>query len=254
MDNDKSIVTVSSYAQVLRSFASWIERAHPEVVSIGSVNLSHLQRFRRHLRLSSAAEGREIALSTQVKYLSILRSWIRYARQRARLTELNSDDVVLPRRKARREHQPLGRVDVERLLTQPNPAKLWGLRDRAIMATLLTTGLKVSQVCALERRHIREELLGKVDVLPLRTQSRQARVTFDRRTQSYVKDYLSARRDDYSPLFIRHKPGKSVAIEDLDHRLTRQMVNRMLEKYGAAGGISLLISPRVLSRERTSLE
>lgn len=249
LDADKSLVTVNSYHQVLRTFAGWLEDSYPEVGSITAVNLSHLQHFRRHLRLHSAAQGREMALSTQAKYLSILRSWLRYAQREAGLPVVNREDVALPRRPDAGRRQTLADADVERLLDQPDTRKMWGLRDRAIIAVLLSTGLKVSQLCALDRRDVREDLLGSVPRLPIRLGRRtRPDIALDERAQLFLKAYLAGRRDSYSPLFIRHKPGKRLDHDDPQHRLTRQMVNRMLGKYSRQASVAQLVSPRMLGR------
>lgn len=247
LDTDKSVVTVRSYEQVLLSFAVWLQATHPEVLGLTSISLSHLQGFRRHLRLRSAAEGREMAASTQVKYISILRSWLRYARHEAGLPVVNRDDILLPKRPPSQRTSPLPLSEVERLLSEPDLGRVWGLRDRAIIALLVTTGLRVSELCALDRRDVREDLLGLSPSLPLRRRSRgPTGVALDERAQAYLKAYLAERDDAYKPLFIRHRPGKR--LDDADHRLTRQMVNRMLENYSRKAGMAELISPTMLGR------
>lgn len=249
LDTDKSLVTVESYRQVLRAFARWLQEHHPEVVSIAEVDLAHVQQFRRHLRQETAARGREMALSTQSKYLSVLRSWLRYAQREAKLPTLNRDQVVLPRRQASPRRSALTEADIERLLMEPDGRKIWGLRDRAIMAVLLCTGLRVSQVCALDRRDVREDLLGRVPRLPVRPRNRALPdVELDQTSQRLLQEYLAARRDSYRPLFVRHKPGKSLAEDDPEHRLTRQMINRMLETYSRRVGLPELVSPSMLGR------
>ncbi len=249
LDTDKSLVTVESYRQVLRTFARWLQDNHPEVVSIAGVDLAHVQQFRRHLRQDTAARGREMSVSTQSKYLSVLRSWLRYAQREAKLPALNSDQVVLPRRRASIKRPVLTEADIERLLMEPDRRKIWGLRDRAIIALLLSTGLRVSQVCGLDRRDIREELLGSVPRLSVRSKNRSLPpIELDQTAQRLLQEYLTARRDSYKPLFVRHKPGKRLAEDDPDHRLTRQMINRMLERYSRRVGLSELVSPSVLGR------
>lgn len=249
LDTDKSIVTVSSYRQALEAFTRWLQTNHPEVVTIESLTLSHVQGFRRYLRLRSSSQGREMAPSTQAKYLSILRSWLRYVQTEGRAAVLDCEAVALPKRPARGGPPRLADADLEGLLSQPDTTRVWGLRDRAIIATLLSTGLRVSRLCALDRRDVREDLLGRVPIAPLRLERwGSATVGLDQRAQLYLQEYLAARRDSYKPLFIRHKPGKRLDDDDPHHRLTRQMVNRMLEKYSRQAGIRYIVSPSMLGR------
>lgn len=257
LDNYKALSTVDMYRQLLGVFSQWLGANYPEIPGVESIELAHLQQFRRHLRLDSAARGKEIAASTQAKYISALRAFLRYARQELRLTVVNPEELGLPSKRMSREQKEvegisLPRPEIARLLSQPDASKIWGARDRAIIALLSTTGLKVSQIIALDRRDVREELLGEVDILHMRVRSVRGLVSIDRHVQQLLRSYLSMRDDRYPPLFIRHKPGKQCQLDDPHHRLTRQMVHKMIEKHSLSAGIALPVSTKVLSSARIS--
>jgi integrase len=130
------------------------------------------------------------------------------------------------------------------LLAQPDSSKPWGRRDRAIIAFLVDSGMRVGDLCAINRRDIRVDSLGRQSLLELDLPSGYVRL--GARAQALLKDYLASRDDHYQALFIHHKPGKTDD-GDRQHRLTRQMIDRMLSRYATAAGLAVLPSPRDLA-------
>lgn len=244
IDRNLSLATLDAYTQMLQRFTQFMQEHHPEVASISHVQATHVQGFRRWLRQSSARGGREISLGTQAKYLAALRSLLRYSSVEAGLAVLSRDVIRLPKADPRQTQRRLSSQEVAALLAQPDERKIWGIRDRAIIALLADTGLRVSEVCALNRRDIREELLGKHPGLDLAPPSRTGSARIASQTQEFLKQYLEARQDHYPPLFIRHKPGKASDQDDGQHRLTRQMVDRMLARYARGAQLKVLPSAR----------
>jgi len=245
LDRDLALTTVETYTQVLSAFVAWMAANYPDVDSVTEITLAHLQHFRRHLRLTSAAKGRELKPRTLAKYLATLRSLLKYYAVHIGAPVLAREHVKLPVAPDRTQVQALNNQQLERLLATPPIDKLWGLRDRAIIALMGRVGLRLNEVCSLNRRDVREDLLTKEPQLRLIVSAgpRADRpVMLDPETQRYLHEYLQARKDDYQPLFIRHKPGKGAAHDDPNHRLTRQMVNKMLVKYGRQARLTCLPS------------
>lgn len=244
IDRNLSLATLDAYEQMLRRFTEFMQEHHPEVASISDVQAMHVQGFRRWLRRTSARSGREIGLSTQAKYLAAIRSLLRYCSTEEGLVVMPRDVVKLPKTRGRVRAQRLAAHEVDKLLAQPDTRKIWGLRDRAIIAVLAATGMRVGELCALDRRHIREDLLGRRPSLDLALPGVRSRAAIGLQSQTYLREYLEARTDHYAPLFIRHKPGKSRDNDDGQHRLTRQMVDRMLARYARTAGLSIVPSAR----------
>lgn len=245
LDRDLALATVETYRQVLSTFVAWMASNYPDVHSVTQISLSHLQHFRRHLRLSSAANGHEASPRTMAKYLATIRSLLKFYAVQQGAPVLVRDHVKLPAPAAKPTLRPLNNSELEKLLSAPPADRLWGLRDRAIIALLGRAGLRLNELCALNRRDIREELLTREPTMRLVVSAgpRESReVILDAETQRHLLDYLSRRCDHYPPLFIRHKPGKGADRDDPLHRLTRQMVNRMLVKYARQACLSSLPS------------
>ena len=245
IDRNLSLATLDAYAQTLERFADFMQQHHPEVSSIAQVQVAHVQGFRRHLRQASAAAGRELSAGTQAKYLAAIRSLLRYYSVVQGQAVMLRDNIALPKLTRAGPPPRITRQDVQALLQQPDPRKPWGRRDRAIIALLVDTGLRVGELCALNRRDVRVDLLGKRPFLELSLPN--AAVGLGQEAQRLLKEYLDARDDSYQPLFIRHKPGKAQHTDDAQHRLTRQMIDRMLMRYARAAGLTVLPSARDLA-------
>lgn len=249
IERNLALTTLSTYTQVLHRLTEYLHEHHPDVSSVSEIQPAHLQEFRHHLRLTSASSGRELSVRTQAKYLAAIRSLLRYCSQEARVPVMSRDDVVLPRVAKEPVQSCLSPDDIERLLVQPDVSKPWGARDRAIIALLATTGIRVSELCALNRRDAPFTSLGREPQFVVTVRGPHPRpIYLDTRTQDLIRTYLEMRSDSYPPLFIRHRPGKVTAEEDNQHRLTRQMVDRMLARYSMAAGLAVLASPRDIAR------
>jgi site-specific recombinase XerD len=245
-----SLATLDAYTQMLHRFVQFIQEHYPAVTSISHVDASHVQGFRRWLRRQSARAGREVGLATQAKYLAAIRALLRYYSLEKGLTVLAREVVRLPKPEPRRGQQPISSQELANLLAQPKLDKTWGLRDRAIIALLAESGLRVSELCTINRRDVREELLGKHPTLEITPPSTRGIIRLGRQTQEFLREYLKSRDDHYPPLFVRHKPGKSQDQDDSQHRLTRQMIDRMLERYGRSAELATLPSARDLAPRR----
>lgn len=249
IERNLALTTLSTYTQVLNRLTEFLHEHHPDVSSFSQVRPAHLQQFRHHLRLRSALSGRELSVRTQAKYLAAVRSLLRYYSLEAHVPVMSRDQVVLPRVAKGPVHPRISPAEVQRLLGQPDTSKPWGARDRAIIAMLATTGIRVSELCALNKRDLRLPSLAQQPTLEVIVPGPASRpIYLDAGTQALVKAYLEMRTDNYPPLFIRHKPGKTRSQEDNQHRLTRQMVDRMLSRYSRAAGLSTVASARDIAR------
>lgn len=243
-----SLATLDAYRQMLGRFALFLSEHHPEVTSARDLRPQHILNFRLWLRRVTARAGAEASLSTQAKYVAAIRALLRYLAAEEGLDVIPTEAVQFPRggksSKSRRDARVLTNADVAHLLAQPDTRKIWGLRDRAIIALLADTGLRVSELCALDRRDIREDMLGRHRHLIVRPKQRYTAFAIGPDCQEYLRQYLAARSDRYIPLFVRHKPGKPREADDTQHRLTRQMVDRMLAHYARQAGLPILPSAR----------
>jgi site-specific recombinase XerD len=132
---------------------------------------------------------------------------------------------------------------MERLLNSPDTSDEIGLRDRAVLETLFSTGLRVSELVRLNRDHINLEskefgIIGK---------GGKPRVVFLSDTAAeWLGRYLRSRQDEFKPLFIRYRGAREIAKDGEKMRLTARSIQRIVEKYAKKCGLPLEPTPHTL--------
>lgn len=230
--------TVRTYRQVLCAFAAWVERKTGVGFSPSDVNRATIKGWQRYL-----VSDRDLDDATYTKYVSALRSFLAYLHEEG-ATELTRDDAKLPK-----AHLDLTSIkalraeDVGALLSAPDPETSWGRRDRALLSLLYCSGMRVAELCALDRAQVPLELLGKQSVLelPIVGKGRKPRVVFvDELAQTLLAEYLAGRSDDIPALFRPYKgpPGEG--------RLTPRSVQGALRRYSKIAGLLPAPTPHTL--------
>ncbi len=197
------------------------------------------------LYLSRYADKNNITLKrvTQNYHLIALRSFLKYMIKRD-LQVMAPEQVELGKAESR-SIKFLEREQIERLLNMPEISNPEGMRDKAILETLFSTGLRVSELVALNRDQInfdRKEfgVIGK---------GRRARVVFlSEMAVEWLQRYLRKRTDTLKPLFIRYNGKKPDAVDKTgdSYRLSARSVQRLVEKYVKKARLPLKITPHGL--------
>jgi len=129
--------------------------------------------------------------------------------------------------------------DVERLLNQPNPSTLLGLRDRAMLEFLYATGLRVSELVSLHTQQINLE----GDYLTVRGKGGKVRVLpFGRWAEERVRVYLREVR----PKLLRGRTSPVLFLTRSGKALTRQGFWKLIGRYALAAGIERKVTPHTL--------
>jgi site-specific recombinase XerD len=192
-----------------------------------------------HLR---APDGTLLKRITQTYHIIALRAFLRYVLVQRNISILSPDKIELPKQSPR-SVAFLSPEQVERLLNSPQISDEAGLRDKAILETLFSTGLRVSELVRLNRDQIsldRKEfgVRGKGDKL---------RVVFLSDTAAHwLERYLKARKDGFKPLFIRYSGAIDSTKDGLKMRLTARSVQDIVNKYAKRCGLPMEVTPHTL--------
>ena len=117
----------------------------------------------------------------------------------------------------------------------PDTKDIKGLRDKAILELLFSTGLRVSELCSL---NIDIDL--KKDEMPIRGKGEKVRVVFlSQEAKDAVAEYLRNRKDMEEPLFI--SPGQNGG-----KRLDPRSIQRIVKHYAIKAGITKNVTPHVI--------
>ena len=235
IERNVSQLTIRNYAHYLHRFLGFLKQGSPTLTP-KSITSDSIREYRLYLSRYVDKYGISLKRVTQNYHLIALRSFLKYCLKRD-IPVIAPEKIDLPKAESR-SIKFFEREQVERLLQMPEISKREGLRDKAILETLFSTGLRVSELTKLNRDQInfdRKEfgVIGK---------GRRPRVVFlSDSAAEWVQRYLK-NRDDTSPaLFIRYAGKKSESL-----RLTPRSVQRLVEKYVKKARLPIKITPHGL--------
>lgn len=240
IEHHSSPLTIRNYRHYLGRFSSWLIKSFPKA-KLASINLEIVKKYRVFLARFTTPNDTPLSRSTQAYHVIALRSFFRWL-VRHDYQVLTPEKIDLPKAESK-SLKFLTTEQVERLLSQPSISNPQGLRDKAILEMLFSTGLRVSELVKLNRDQIdfkRREfgVIGK---------GGRPRVVFlSFRAVEWLKKYLATRTDDWLPLFI-HYSGKIDEFGDgKKMRLTARSVQRILIKYVKKAKLPVKATPHTL--------
>jgi len=225
IEKGSSKLTIRNYRHYLEVFEKWYTTTLPGK-TVEDLNLALIRKYRVYLADKVDEKANPLQKVTQNYYVIALRSFLRFL-ARNDIKTLDSSKIELPKTESR-SLKFLDREQVERLVTMPNTAEEAGVRDRAILELLFSTGLRVSELVKLNHEHINLErrefgIIGK---------GGRARVVFiSDRAAEWVERYLAMRTDGFKPLFIRYSRGVEEEDGGEKMRLTVRTIERIVKKY-----------------------
>lgn len=238
IEKNCSQLTIRDYRHYLERFLAWV-LANSPIQKPEQIDLELVRRYR--LYLARIGEPTPLKRVTQNYYVIALRSFLRYLVKRD-FKVLSPEKIDLPKTESR-SLKFLDAEQIRRFLSSPEISTPQGLRDKAILETLFSTGLRVSELVKLNHDQINLErrefgVIGK---------GGRARVVFlSASAVEWLKRYLEKREDDFKPLFIRYS-GKVDPDKDGEKmRLTARSVQRLVEKYVKKCRLPIKISPHGL--------
>ncbi len=235
LDRGLSPSTVKMYGYYLGNFASWLA-AVDKPLKPQDLNEETVRQYRLYLsRYVNPVKG-PLAKSTQNYFLIALRAFLRFLTKKGTKT-LAPDQIDLGKNRDRQikflDHQQL-----EQLLAAPDETSEMGLRDRAIMELLFSTGLRVAELVKLNRDQINLNT-GEFGIIG---KGGRARVVFISTTAAeWLSGYLAARQDSGKPLFIQYRGKKTD-----EKRLTVRSIQWLVKKYALRARIPIKLSPHGL--------
>ncbi|EKE14594.1 MAG: site-specific tyrosine recombinase [uncultured bacterium] len=244
LDKNLSLKTVRMYSYYLNFFQKWLFLTQKvEDFEVGKIDDNIVRNFRLYIshEYKNPFKG-VLKRQTQNYFLVALRSLLRYL-VRQRVQSLSPDMVELGKNRDR-IIKFLSPVELKKLFDIVNPKDEQGLRDRTILEVLFSTGLRVSELVALNREQANIQS-GEFGVIG---KGGKARVVFlSKHAKEWLSLYLTKRSDPYRPLFIRYSgPKGKEGLTDERLRLSVRSIERMIDKHRKKAGITLRIGPHIL--------
>ena len=210
-------------------------------IPVDKIDRELVRKYRLWLNRHVNERGEPMALITQSYHLIALRGFLRYLSLRD-ITSLSPEKIILPK-VARKQVTFLHFDEITRLIEQIDCSDEAGLRDRAIIELLFSSGLRVSELVNLNRDHInttRREFM-------VRGKGQKDRPVFvSKAAAEHVDTYLAARMDNLPPLFLSYSRNNISSMTGDYRRLSARSIQRMISKYARLAGITKHVSPHTM--------
>jgi integrase/recombinase XerD len=241
VEKGRSPLTIREYRHYLNRFLDWL-KASTKTTDPGDITSGLIRRYRLYLAHLLNADGTPIKRVTQTYHIVALRAFLRYLTVQRDISTLSPDKIELPKQSPRLVAF-LNPEQLERLLNSPQIADEAGLRDKAILETLFSTGLRVSELVQLNRDQIN---LDRKE-FGVRGKGGKIRVVFLSDTAAHwLERYLQTRKDSFKPLFIRYSGRFDCTKDGEKMRLTARSVQEIVNKYAKRGGLPINVTPHTL--------
>jgi site-specific recombinase XerD len=238
IERGRSVKTVENYDRYLSRFFSHTKVAKPKDITASTVREFRLWLNRQEAHPGTRGSNHEtLKRKTQNYYLIAVRAFLKYMRKRG-VTSLEPETIELAK-VGDRSLDLITDAELARLLAAPDGTDIKSLRDQAILHLLFSTGLRVSELCALNA-----DIDLTRDELSVRGKGDKVRVVFlSKDAKDAMHTYLKARKDMDEALFVNNGRRSN----DLgDNRLTPRSVQRIIKFYATKAGITRKVTPHVI--------
>jgi site-specific recombinase XerD len=237
--------TQENYTRFLRKFFGWLKEAGLEALEPSSLTPEHIWQYKVYLsRHADSKTKKTLKKTTQNYYLIALRSLLEFFVEKD-INSLPPSKVKLAKDKADKEIKFLTLEQLSRLLASPSTATIIGLRDRALLETLFSTGLRVAELAALNRDQLRiKEETKDIETAVIGKGSKIRTIYFSDRAVQALRAYLEARKDLDEALFINYRRGAQAS--DQTRRLSVKSIEDIVKKYVKITGLPVMATPHTL--------
>jgi len=231
-----------NYSRFLNRFLGWLQQNNLQDIKPHELSSEHVWNYRVFLaRQYRPHSPTPLKKSTQNYYLIALRALLNYFADRD-IISLPSEKIKLARDKEERQVRFLAIEQLEKLFETPDTSTPQGTRDRAILETFFSTGMRIAELVALNREQIKiKEDTTELELGIVGKGGRARTVYFSKRALLWLQKYLTGRDDNNPALFISYRHRK-----DASGRLTTRAIEKMLKRYAILAGLPITTTPHVM--------
>ncbi len=237
--------TQRNYEQYLKLFIKWLVHAGEPNLRPNEITAKHIWDYRLYLARSyTTPRGEYLGKKSQNYYLIALRALLDFFAERD-IPSLPSSKVKLAKQKADETIVFLEVSDIMKMLEVPDHKSPIGLRDRTIMELFFSSGMRISELVALDRNQftmLSDKDESRTYELSIIGKGKHIRTIFiSPRSAHWLRLYLTTRTDSLKPLFtnLRSKEPDS-------RRLTPRAIQLMISRAARLAGLSKKVTPHTL--------
>lgn len=236
VEGGRSAKTAENYTLYLERFVQFSDD-----ISVDKITSEIVRKYRLWLNRYKNDNDEPLSIITQSYHLIALRGFLGYLSKRD-ITSLSPDKIELPKI-SRKQVTFLHYDEITRMLEVIPLDTEVGLRDRAIIELLFSSGLRVSELVGLNRDHVntkRREFM-------VRGKGQKDRPVFIGETAAeHVQEYLKTRFDNLPPLFLSYSRNNTTTTTGDYRRLTARSIQRIIARYARLAGITKHVSPHTM--------
>lgn len=240
IEKNSSKLTIRNYKFYLKRFSEWLATNQPQT-SLKKINVDTVRRYRVWLSDYVDEKGITLMRVTQSYHIIALRSFLRFM-VRNDYDTLSPEKIDLPKGESK-SLKFLGPDHMRELMNSVDTSSEKGLRDRSILELLFSTGLRVSELCRLNR----DQMNFKTQEFGVVGKGGRARVVFLSDSAIFwLQKYFDAREDNFQPVLIRYAKGVDPINQGERMRLTPRSVERIVTKYVRKSKLPVDATPHTL--------
>lgn len=234
IERGRAVKTIQNYDHYLTRFFEQMK-----IAQVGDITEEVVREFRLWLNRQPGTNRDSMKRRTQNYYLIALRAFLKYLRKQG-YESLSPERIELAK-VPERHIDLITPQELERLISGADGNDERGLRDRAILELLFSTGLRVSELCSLNT-----DLDLSRDSFAIRGKGEKVRVVFlSDVAKDALRTYLKKRTDLEEALFVNVPRARQKQTAKRT-RLTPRSIELLIKTYAAKAGITKKVTPHVL--------
>jgi site-specific recombinase XerD len=240
IEKGRSVKTIDNYGRYLTRFVEYGKVKKPSDITEPLIREYRLW-LNRQPGMKSARGTDSMKRRTQNYYLIALRAFLKFLRKRG-IESISPERIELAK-VPERSLDLITASELNRLLNAPDTKTERGLRDKAILELLFSTGLRVSELCNLSQ----DDVDLTRDEFSVRGKGEKVRVVFlSGAAKDAIRAYLKGRKDLDDALFVQYGKNVKNVKGAKTLRLTPRSVERLVKRYAVKAGITRKVTPHVV--------
>jgi len=233
-----SKTTIANRYADLVTFTEWTQQR--SLTKSNSITKLHLESYQRHIWRHRKQNGKPLAISSQRQRLGAVKDLFKYLTKHNHIPANPASELELPRAEKRLPQQALSHQEIKLILNYPDTTDPLGIRDRAILELLYSTGIRRTELTNLQLTDLNPE---RQTLQIIQGKGNKDRVVpVGKTTLTWLEKYL----DEVRPLLLTNASEKSFFITSYGESFHPDVISRQVSKHiqqaeiGRSGSCHLL--------------